>query len=223
MSNIPEIDSFCEDIYKKITDHGGIKSFFKNLRDNVPETLLDLAPESIDKEILRSLLYNKDYRFNFCEEIEDEKTKNFLIQFLKSWDMWISLFAEEAEEVNGVLISAYDLLSQCPRVVNDVMSCVSVLDLEALSEDFRVKTVFKLANPNKKIGGESVLLMSGRLTSFLGTIRIMLVSLMLRKSEEGLFIIPKERTMNSEILKILDEIQKVLADVRAQFEGLQSK
>jgi hypothetical protein len=52
------------------------------------------------------------------------------------------------------------------------MSCVSVLDLEALSEEFRVKTVFKLSNANKNIGGKSVLLMAARLSSFLGTIKM---------------------------------------------------
>jgi hypothetical protein len=86
-----------------------------------------------------------------------------------------------------------------------------------------VKSILKLASANKEAGGPHALVMSGRLTGFLGTIMLMLNSLKLQGGEVGLFKVPEDRSAVADILTRLDQIQGAVVDLRMQFENMKQK
>jgi hypothetical protein len=114
------------------------------------------------------------------------------------------------------------LLGPIPQVVNDVWDCDTNISVDTFQEELIVKTVMKLFQPNKELGGPDGWVTSSTLESFLRSIQLMLDSLLLRDSEIELIHIPAGRPIVDEVLKVLETIGKSLESLRKQFEQMRS-
>jgi hypothetical protein len=223
--NVPAVDDFCRVIRNGVTECGGPEAFFKNLTENTRITLRKAVSDTNSQQTLRRLLEDSSYEDILLNQISNEEDRAFIQALLQGWRIWNEAYPGKAEDIKILLIPALGiLLDECPRLINDVVSCVSIIDLESFSETFMVKTVFKLATVNKEIGGPHAIVMSGRLAAFLETIRLMLNSIKLRETEVGLFKIPGGReAITSRILTELDQINQSVEVLRTQFENMKQR
>lgn len=220
--NVPAVDNFCRVIQNGITECGGPEKFFDNLTRDSRNTLRKAVPDTQTQDTLFKILSDENYRELFIVQIATEDDRELINGFLQGWKIWSESYPFEAEELILFLIPSYDLLeSPLPRESNEVYACASVLDLDAFREAFMVRTVLKLAYANKNIGGPHALMMTGRLSTFLITIKLMLRSVLLRGTESGLFKMPEDRTRPiASLLTQLGQIEEVVANLRRQFENM---
>jgi hypothetical protein len=80
-----------------------------------------------------------------------------------------------------------------------------------------VKSVLKLVDSNKNLGGPDALVMAARLSSFLRTVDLMLESVSLRESELELIHIPTGRPIVDALLELVESIEATLKRLREQF------
>jgi hypothetical protein len=104
-----------------------------------------------------------------------------------------------------------------PQSVNDVTECTSAVYLDTYTEDLHVKSVLKLVDSNKNLGGPDALVMAARLSSFLRTVDLMLESVSLRESELELIHIPTGRPIVDALLELVESIEATLKRLREQF------
>lgn len=223
--NIPAVEGFCRAVRTGVAECGGSEGFFKTLTENTRETFRKVLPDGNDQRIFVKLLNDPEYYTIFLNQIIAEEDKRFMHNFFQGWKIWSESFPLEAEEIRLALVPTVDVLlnGPVPRVVNDVISCLSLIDLEAYAEAFMVKSILRLSSANKEIGGPNALVMAGRLTSLLGTITIMLNSLRLRGTEVGLFKVPEDKNAVVHVLTQLDQIERAIVDLRTQFENMKQK
>src|SRR5262245_17885529 len=114
--------------------------------------------------------------------------RSFAVAFLQGWEAWARIVPRQAEWIRlGLLPVDHVFEGPGPRVVNDVFNCISTISLEAFEEGFMVRTLLKLSEADKNIGGPEVLVMAGTLPSFLTTLDMMIRSLILNEDERGLY------------------------------------
>lgn len=222
--NVPEVGDFCHITRNGVTECGGPEGFFKELMDEPFETVRKVFPETGHQRTLIRLIDDTSYRDIFLNHINGSEDRDFIQGLLDGWKIWSEGSPLAAQSARLYMLSTFNLInSGIPDQVNVVLSCSSVLNLSALSEAFTVKTVMKLLSANKEIGGPHALVMAGRLTQFLSNIESMLSSLMLRRTEVGLFKVSEERSgIIADVLAQLAEIQQAIVNLRSQFESMKT-
>lgn len=214
------VDGFCCNLQKVVADAGGPAGFFAKLEENSAAVFANFDIQNY--RILNRLLDDTEFRGKFICLISEENERNFLEEFLKSWELWSEVSPGGDEYARATLIVVYDqLLQSIPLAANDPQYCNSTLFIDTLTETLRVKTLLRLISPDKDLGGKHCFLIASTLERFLGTIMIMLGSIRLRGTEISLFKIPDNRKIDP-VIKALREIQRIADDLQAQFEGMRS-
>jgi hypothetical protein len=140
--------------------------------------------------------------------VAGDDDRDFVHQFLVGWDQWQRLYPRPYEIAKMLLMGSLRdrLIGPIPEVVNDVWDCDANIYLDMFREDLYVKSVMKLFQPNKELGGPNGWVTSGRLDSYLSTIQMMLNALSLEESELELIHIPAGKQVIDELLKALGSI-----------------
>jgi hypothetical protein len=222
--HIPAVDKFCRALRDGVTACGGPDKFFENLTNDHRQTIRKALPDYNDVQILRALIHDDSYRADFISQIPDETDRTLINELVQGWKVWSKLSPQDAEDFDLYTLDSRTLLldENVPTFVNDITSCTTILSLDANFEEFLVKSALKLYSPNKKIGGENIIVMAGTLLSFIGTIRLMINAIKLRTNEKKLFNISDDTKIIQNVVARLDDLQKAVSDVRAQFENMKA-
>jgi hypothetical protein len=220
MFNIPIIDGFWNNARRVIDEYGGIGGFFGSLTDKPDDVVNKLAPDFMQQKLLYQLLDDTSFQTSALARLS-EGDRSFAVAFLEGWEMWARIAPRQAAWIRlGLLPVDHVFEGPMPRVVNDVFNCISTISLEAFEEDFMVRTLFKLSEADKSIGGPEVLVMAGTLSSFLTTVGMMMRSLILNEDERGLYHFVEYQDALRAILDRLDRIRETVEELRTQFEGM---
>jgi hypothetical protein len=157
------------------------------LTDKPAVVVNELAPHSMQQKLLYQLLDDSSFQTSALARLSEED-RSFAVAFLQSWEMWARIAPRQAAWIRlGLLPVDHVFEGPMPRVVNDVFDCISTISLEAFEEDFMVRTLLKLSEADKTIGGPDVLVMAGTFPSFLTTLVMMMRSLILSENERVLY------------------------------------
>lgn len=214
---LPAVDEFCSSLRKLVTDHGGPEKFFASLSDDY-QILTNIGIEHV--RTLSRLFNDAGFREKFSQQISQEEDRHFLKGFLKGWNIWSDISPDNSQIVELTLIRPSDVLNYTPTTANDPQQCTSLIYLDSYTETFRVKSILRLTWPNKELGGTDVFIIASSLQRFLGTIRIMLASIILRESEMRLFKIPNDQEIIPEALDALTKIRELTDNLQKQFERM---
>ena len=218
---MPPVNDFCRIFREAVQACGGPEQVFNNLAEDTRDVFFKLAPTIEIAQIWRNLLDNEEYRARFYLLINDDADRELLRAFIDSWIIWRISYPDEDRMIKLFLIPSLEIvLNSAPSIVNDVFSCNSLISLDAFTEEFTVRSIFKLNAPDKKLGGPDVLLMSGRLNSFLETIRLMLQSLKLEGVENNLFKSIGKEDVILNLLENINAVETALSDIKTQFQNL---
>ncbi|HVH74658.1 MAG TPA: hypothetical protein VM755_07050 [Stellaceae bacterium] len=220
---IPAVDQLCAAVIEATQKLGGPHEFFKKLGED-SRRFSDQFSRS--EPWLRSVLVRCVDDLNFRERvlsgISNQPDRESLKVFLEAWDVWKELEPEDHNWLRLALVGApvEELLKSIPYRSNEVFRCTSALQLDAYHEDLLVKSAIQLSSPNKDLGGEGVLVLSGAIGSYIESVRLILQSLLLAKRELDLFRVPKEAKIIERIMRELGELAQVVERLREQFQKM---
>jgi hypothetical protein len=193
---------------------------WRNLGQRDKPLVNKLVPDLMQQKLLHQLLDDTSFQTSALARLS-EGDRSFAVAFLQGWEMWARIWPRQAAWVRlGLLPVDHVFEGPMPRVVNDVFNCISTISLEAFGEDFMVRTLFKLSEADKSIGGPEVLVMAGTLPSFLTTLGMMMTSLILNEDERGLYHFVEDQDALRAILDRLDRLRETVAELRTQFESM---
>lgn len=222
--SVPAVRTFCEVFRQGVSEQGGPDQFFSNLSKDISGTLRKVLSDIPNMQIFKRLAADIAYRTLFFSHIQNIDDKEFIESFFRGWELWRYNSLTSVEDIFIDHGSFFDPLlnNAIPRTVNDVTSCVSILELENFAEDFRVKTVFNLHQADKNLGGPNSFIISSTLASFLETLRIMLNSILMTDRENELFKIPAGRNIIDDALRRVDTLQDHVKRLKSQFEKMKT-
>ncbi|HTW51122.1 MAG TPA: hypothetical protein VME45_04410 [Stellaceae bacterium] len=212
------IDEFCESLRNIVKEAEGPNKFFEKLYDDPIGQISKLSNKFY--AILSKFLTDREFRTEILAQILDENNREFLQEFLHTWDLWSEIYQEQNRYIKVAMSPVWDLIHEIPFSINDTQYCNSSIYSDSLSETLRIKSILRLVSANKGFGGDECFVISSTVGRYLGTIRLMLASMKLRETELGMFRLASHGNIVDEIIASLTRIRELADELQKQFEQM---